>query len=132
MPTEASSTARAMAVIALLLCMGSASAGGLKGNLEPNELAWIQNTFIPILKKSDLCTNAQGDCRVDHIICTSRETLSCDVYGISDKNIINEIFAAMLNSGLNVSSFNFWKSRYHQTSLFERPLLEYSNRMTVR
>jgi hypothetical protein len=103
-------------------------AKGLKGNLEANELGWVQNVFIPILRKSNLCTNEMGDCRVDHIICWSGETLSCDVYGISDERVIKEIFLAMLNSDLKVSSFNFWKNRYHETSLFERPLLAYTNR----
>ena len=132
MPARTNATAKAVVVIVLSLCMSYAWAKGVKGNLEPNEVGWIQSTFIPILKKSNLCTNVAGDCRADHIICISGDTLSCDVYGISDGNIIKEIFLAMLNSGLNVSSFNFWRSKYHETSLFERPLLEYSNRTAAK
>ena len=125
-------TVRNLVVLALSLCMASVCAKGLKGSLEPNELEWFYNSFIPILKKHNLCTNVAGDCKADHIICMSHETLSCDVYGISDEKVIREIFLAMLNSDLNVSSFKFWKSKYHETSLFERPLLEYSNRTAAK
>lgn len=103
--------------------------GNLKGNLDENELDFIRNTIFPILIKSNLCTSTTGDC-VQHefFICFSAESLSCNVYGISDEKIIKEIFLAVLNSGLKVSSFTFWKSRYHETSLFEKPILEFVDR----
>ena len=112
----------------LLFCSDSLLAKGLKGNLEANELDFIDNTLIPILIKSNLCVKAKGDCKVDHIFCLSNDSLACDVYGISDKKVIMEIFTAMLNSGLDVSSFKFWKNKFHKTSSFEKPLLEYKNR----
>jgi len=112
----------------LALCMDLSWAKGMKGNLEANEIAFMENTFIPILLKENLCTKATGDCKEDHIICWSGDSLSCDVYGISDRGVIKEVFLAMLNSGLNVSSFNFWKSKYHKTSPFEKPLLSYRDR----
>jgi hypothetical protein len=113
----------------LLLCANPAWAKGMKGNLEDNEINFIENTFIPILLKANLCTRATGDCRdIGRITCFSGDSLSCNVYGISDEKVIKEILLAMLNSGLNVSSFTFWKSKYHETSLFERPLLKYVDR----
>jgi hypothetical protein len=112
----------------LALCMNLSWAKGMKGNLEANEIAFMENTFIPILLKENLCTKATGDCKEDHILCWSGDSLSCDVYGISDSGVIKEIFLAMLNSELNVSSLNFWKSKYHKTSTFEKPLLTYRDR----
>ena len=112
----------------LTLCMNLSWAKGMKGNLEANEIAFMENTFIPILLKANLCTKATGDCKDDHIICWSGDSLSCDIYGISDSVVIKEILLAMLNSGLSVSSFNFWKSKYHNKSAFEKPLLSYQDR----
>lgn len=112
----------------LALSMDLSLAKGMKGNLEANEIAFMENTITPILMRANICTKATGDCRVDHIICWSGDSLSCDVYGISDSSFIKEIFLAMLNSGLNVSSLNFWKSKYHKKSLLEKPLLSYRDR----
>lgn len=100
-------------------------AKGMKGNLEKEELDFIGHTFIPILIKNNICVKATGDCRHDYILCMSLDSLSCDVYGISDEKVIKEIFLAVLNSGLRVSSFTFWRSKYHETSLFEKPLLKF-------
>jgi len=100
----------------------------MKGNLEENEINFVENTFIPILIKSNLCVKATGDCRGGHIYCMSFDSLKCDVYGITNGKVANEIFLAMLNSGLNVSRFNIWKSKYHETGWFEKPLVRYENR----
>jgi hypothetical protein len=103
-------------------------AKGMKGNLEKEELDFIDYTFIPILIKTNICVNATGDCKNYHITCVSHDSLSCDVYGIADEKVIKEIFSAVLHSGLNVSSFTFWRSKYHKTSLFEKPLLQFIDR----
>ncbi len=100
----------------------------MKGNLDDQELNFINHTFIPILIKSNICVKATGDCKDYYIVCASHDSLSCNVYGIADKNVIKEIFLAMLQSGLNVSSFTFWRSKYHETAIFEKPLLQFIDR----
>lgn len=100
-------------------------AKGMKGNLEKEELDFIDYTFIPILIKNNVCVKATGDCRHDYILCMSLDSFSCDVYGITDEKAIKEVFLAVLNSRLNVSSFTFWRSKYHETSLLEKPLLKF-------
>jgi hypothetical protein len=115
-----------MAIIAAL-CSCPGWAKGLKGNLEPNELAWIQDKFIPILMQSKLCAS-QSDCSHDRIICISAQALTCDVYGIADRRVIREVLLSLLGSDLKVSALRFWKSEYHKTSSRERPLVEYVNR----
>jgi len=101
----------------------------MKGNLEGNELDYVYNTFFPILIKANICKVAHGDCAGgDYLICSSHETLSCKVYGISDEKVIKEILLSMLNSGLKVSSFTFYRSRYHEGSIWERPILSFTDR----
>ena len=108
----------------------ASATGNIKGNLDEKELNFIQNSIFPILVESNLCTSATGDCvRADYIICISTEFLACDIYGIVDMKVIKKILDAMLNSGLNVSRFVFWRSRYHKTGLLEKPLVEYINRV---
>jgi hypothetical protein len=103
-------------------------AKGLKGNLEKEEIDFIEKTFYPILIEANICKSVHRDCGDDYIKCMSFDTLKCSVYGITDETVIKKIFLAMVNSGLRISSFTFWRSRYHQTSIFEKPLLEYIDR----
>ena len=93
-----------------------------------NEIDYFLNVFNPILIKAHICTQVRGDCENDYVICDSEETLSCQVYGITDEKVIRELFMSMLNSGLNVSHFTFYRSRYHEGSIFEKPLLEFIDR----
>jgi hypothetical protein len=107
-------------------------AEGGKGNLNGNELDYLNNTFFPILIKAHICTEVHKDCEGKpgewgYIYCNSEETLTCTIYGITDEKVINELFMSMLNSGLNVSSWAFYRSKYHETTFFEKPLLEYEN-----
>lgn len=118
-----------LALIALLLFVSSPSLakGNMKGNLDSDEIAFFEHTVNPILIRSKLCDSA-GDClRHDYIFCMSHETLSCDVYGITDEKVIKEIILAVLNSGLRVSSFTFWRSKHQEKSFFERPLLNFTD-----
>jgi hypothetical protein len=111
----------------LISAISPCCAKGMKGNLEGNELDYIYNTFAPLLIKANICKVAHGDCQNDYIICGSFETLSCRVYGITDEKVIKEIFLSMLNSGLKVSSLTFYRSRYHEGSIFERAILSYTD-----
>lgn len=101
----------------------------LKGNLNKEELSFINNKFIPIIIEAGICTSAKKDClSTQFITCYSSSTLSCDVYGIRNKKIVMRIFKEAINSELNISHFNFWESKYHHRGFFEKPILEYTNR----
>jgi hypothetical protein len=113
-----------------LFCSGQIWAiGDMKGNLDKSERAFFNQTLIPILTKSKVCISATGDCLSGNFfICSSYKTLSCDTYGISDEKTIKEILVAVVNSGLKISRFSFWRSKYHETGAFEKPLIEYVDR----
>ena len=116
-------------LIALLLFSAySCWAVGGKGNLSNSEIAYFENTFFPILIKDHICTQVRGDCFDKYVFCNSSETLGCAVYGITDKKIIKELFFSMLNSGLNFSGIEFYSSKYHEKSFFEKPILQYIDR----
>lgn len=113
------------ALLVLPLIQSLAVAKGMKGNLEKEELYFFNNHFTPILIKYHVCTKPEGDCNSDYIICSSRNSLSCDIYGIKDETAVKELFMAVMNSKLNVSRITFWRSKYHETSFFENPLLNF-------
>lgn len=118
-----------LALSAFLLFSATSCWALSKGALTDKEIAYLDNTFFPILVKAHICKQANGDCiSGQYIICGSDETLSCSVFGITDEKVIKEIFMSMLNSGLKVSSFNFHRSKYHEGSFFEEPLLEFIDR----
>jgi len=114
----------------LISCGGSAWAvGDSKGSLDKEERVFFNQTLIPILIKSKVCASATGDCLGgDFFICLSWKSLSCGVYGITDEKVIKELLIAVINSNLKVSSFTFWRSKYHETGVFEKPLVEYVDR----
>jgi len=71
-------------LITAIFLTTTAWAKGMKGNMEEDEINFVENTFIPILIKSNLCVKATGDCRGGHVYCMSFDSLGCDVYGIAD------------------------------------------------
>jgi hypothetical protein len=119
-------------MMALPLLYTNSSWALSKGALTRDELDYLDNTFTPILIKAHICTEVHKDCdgkpgEPGYVYCDSEETLSCSVYGITDEKVINELFMSMLNSGLNVSSWTFYRSKYHESTFFEKPLLKYEN-----
>jgi hypothetical protein len=103
--------------------------GNPKGILDKDEINLFENTILPLLIKSKLCVSVKGDCYNNrYFICSSDDALACDAYGITDEKVIKEILLAVINSRLKVSAFVFWRSKYHETSFFEKPLLEYKDR----
>ena len=110
-----------------LFAMNSCWAKGMKGNLEGNEINYFNTTFTSILIKANICKKAGADCENYFVICGSFETLACTVYGITDEKVIKELFISMLNSGLRFSSITFYRSRYHKVSIFERPILDFTD-----
>lgn len=81
-----------------------------------------------------ICTGVHADCVGGrYLFCgNADEELACDVYGITDEKVIKELFMSVLNSGLKVSSFVFHRSKYHEGSIFEKPLLEFIDRTGVK
>lgn len=128
-----SSLASLIALIVLLvlpfLCVNSSWAiGNSKGSLDSEEIYFFEHTFLPILIKANICHEVSKDCGDDYVLCYSADALRCDVYGITNKKVIKEILFAILNSGLKIESFTFWRSTFKKKSFFEKPLLEFIDR----
>lgn len=117
-----------IATVLLTLMLLGASPSWAKGPLDNDVSDFSKNILSPILIREGLCNSRQNCREREYFFCVSWETISCDVYGITDEKLIKEIFLAMLNSGLKVGSFRFWNSTYREKSFFEKPLLSYINR----
>ena len=121
-------TATVATALLTLMMFFAASPSWAKGPLDNDVADFSKNILSPILIREGLC-NSRQNCRDrEYFFCVSWETISCDVYGITDEKLIKEIFLAMLNSGLKVGSFSFWRSTYREKSFFEKPFLNYNNR----
>ena len=127
------------ALLALLL-MPIQSHAGSKGTLNVDEGHFMQNKIGPILVAHGYCTHHQDEqhhalCDYDEagfISCGSFDTLSCDVWGVTDRGAIREILLAVLHSNLNIERFTFWNIVYDPPfgefkSHFEKPIAEYVN-----
>lgn len=109
------------------LMLFSASPIWAKGPLDSESSAFSKQIVSPILIREKLCKAVQ-DCRDrEYFYSTSSDSISYDLYGITDAKVIREIFLAMLNSGLNVSHFRVWRSPYRNKSIFEKPILEFTD-----
>lgn len=126
----ASLIALTLLLVLPFLCVNSGWAkGNSKGSLDSEEIYFFENTVLPILIKANICHAVRKDCYENgYFICLSHDALACDAYGIADEKVIKEILLAVLNSGLKVESFKFWRSKYHETTFFEKPLLEFIDR----
>lgn len=98
---------------------------GGEGSLDEASFNYIRSTIDPILIRAKLCTSAIGNCGGDIFGCYQSSSLSCEVYGISDENVINEITSALKNSGLRIGKVTFWHSKHGSVSFFEKPLSIY-------
>ncbi len=113
----------------LTLLLFSANSSWAKGPLDSDVAEFSTNVLTPILVRNGLCNSHQNCREKEYFFCVSWEAVSCGVYGITDERLIKEIFLAVLNSGLKIHSFSFWSSKYQEKSFFEKPLLNYTNRM---
>ncbi|MCF8183541.1 MAG: hypothetical protein K9J43_01040 [Polynucleobacter sp.] len=112
-------------IVLLTLTFFGASPSWAKGPLDGDASTFGKQTLSPILIREKLCTSVQ-DCRErEYFFCTSWESISCDLYGITDEKIIKEILLAMLNSGLKASHFRFWLRSHRDKSFFDKPILEF-------
>ena len=116
-----------VATVLLMLLLFGANMSWAKGPLDNDVSDFSKNILSPILIREGLCNSRQNCREREFFFCVSWETIGCDVYGITDENLIKEIFMAMLNSGLKVHRFTFWRSTKREKSFFERPILEFSD-----
>jgi hypothetical protein len=117
---------RSLIIVLLLLGLGVnfCWADGMKGGLSPAELAFIQGKVFPVLIEYGYCARASGDCLGDYYVtCLSYKSLACNVWGVTNKRAIFAMTRDVLSSNLRVSRFVFWRSRYKNKGIFEKPLL---------
>jgi hypothetical protein len=114
-------------LVGLTFAMNSAWPRGMKGSLEGYEIDFLDNVIYPSLIKAGICRSIHKDCQHDFIICSSNESLSCSIYGVSDAAVIQEIMIEVVRSDIAISEFKFWRSTYRNKSLLENPLASYSN-----
>jgi hypothetical protein len=114
-----------IATVLLTLMLFGAGQSWAKGPLDGEVADFDTHILVPILIRAQLCSSVQDCDKHRYLLCTSWDSLSCGVYGITDEKVVKEIFLGMLNSGLRVSHFNFWRSKYHEKSFFEKPILEF-------
>lgn len=114
-------------MVGLIFAMNPSWARGMKGSLEGDEINFLDNVIFPRLIKAGICKSVHKDCQRDFIICSSNESLSCSIYGVSDVAVIKEIMIEVVRSDIAISEFKFWKSTYRNKSHLENPLASYSN-----
>lgn len=110
------------------LCWG----GNIKGNLEREELNFIKTRITPIFVKAGICSSIK-DCEGNYLryyTCTSHDSLSCNIYGIADKQLAREILMEFLKSGLRVGHLTIYQHTSDKKSFIERPRLEFIERIT--
>lgn len=112
-----------------LLCVSPSWAGG--GPLHGDASNYFEHTLVPLLIKEKLC-NSKEDCGETHnyffFAISWSESIDFDLYDITDERVIKEILLSMLNSGLRISRITFWRSKFHEQSFFEKPLVEFIDR----
>lgn len=113
--------------ILLVLILFRENPSWAKGPLDSEASYFIKYTLSPILIREKLCNSIQDCIERDYFLYTSWNTISCDLYGITDEKIIKEIFLAMLSRGLRVSHFCVWRNTNHDKSFFEKPILEFTD-----
>lgn len=100
-----------------------------KGPLDIEVAEFSKTVVTPILVKNGLC-NSRQECREkEYFFCVSWETVSCDVYGITDETVIKEILTAAIGSKTRFHSINFWGLHHSKKSLLDKPIVSYINKM---
>lgn len=110
------------------LCWG----GNVKGNLEREEINFIKNRITSILVNAGICSSVH-DCEGNYwryYTCDSHDSLSCNIYGITDEKLAREILMEFLNSGLRVGRLAIYEHTSDKKSFIERPGLEFIDRIT--
>lgn len=99
--------------------------GNMKGNLDEATLGYLRNNLSRIFVREKMCTSS-NNCEGKNIIfCSQSDSLSCELYGIGDENLAQEIIQSMRDSGLRIKSVTLWRSAWHKGSILEKPIAEY-------
>ena len=125
-------------VVLALLLTSIQSHAGTKGTLNADEYNFMVNKIDPILVAHGYCTHHHDEqhhavCLYDEagfISCGSFDTLSCNVWGVTDRGAIREILLAVLHSNLKIERFTFWNIIYDPPfgefkTHFEKPIADY-------
>lgn len=118
----------------ILLFIGASLCWGenVKGNFEREEINFIKNRITPILVKAGICSSVH-DCEGNYwryYTCDSHDSLSCNIYGITDEKLAREILVEFLNSGLMIGRLAIYEHTSDKKSFIERPGLEFIDRIT--
>lgn len=98
--------------------------GNLKGSLDEATLNYWRYSLDPIFIKAKMCSvwNGRNGCLgKDIIFCSQSNSLTCNLYGITDENLIKEITQSMQNSGLRIKRVNFFRDTHDKSSVFDKP-----------
>lgn len=98
--------------------------GAPKGSLDEATLNYMRYSLDPIFIRAKMCSvwNGRNGCvGKDIIFCSQSNSLTCNLYGITDENLIKEITQSMQNSGLRIKRVNFWRSTHDKSSVFDKP-----------
>lgn len=99
-----------------------------KGSLDEAAINFIKNNLSNVFIRAKMCSGHKGrdSCEEKTIItCYQRDSLRCDLYGVSDENVIKEVTQSFQNSGLRISTITFWRSTHDNKSIFEKSIYIY-------
>lgn len=116
-----------VALITLLFFGANPSWAGESGTLSGEAANFIEHSISPILVRAKFCGSAQDCVERGYIYYGVGDAIHYYVYGITDEKVIKEILISILNSGLRVSSITFWRSKHHEKSFFEKPILDFTD-----
>jgi ankyrin repeat protein len=99
--------------------------GNMKGGLDGATLGYLNNNLFRIFVREKMCTSSNNCGGKNIIFCSQSDSLSCELYGIGDENLAQEIIQSMRDSGLRIKKVTLWRSAYHKGSINEKPIAEY-------
>lgn len=109
--------------------------GNGKGNLDEATLNYLENNIVPLLIRARLCSSSHSrdSCYGNKVMfCMQTNSLSCDLYGMSDENLVREISLSFQNSGLRIQKISFWHSTYDKKSVLEKPISRFDGHASER
>ena len=104
-------------------------AGASKGSLDEATLNYMKYSLDPIFIKAKMCSvwNGRDGCVGKNIIfCSQSNSLGCNLYGITDENLIKEITQSMQNSGLRIKRAYFFRNTHDKSSVFDKPFYAFT------
>jgi hypothetical protein len=108
---------------------GCDNGANMKGLLDTDQFAFVDSDLDPLLIRAGVCKSVtECDDNYDkYNTCVLKDSLSCDIYGISDKKMIMEILNSVVSKGIRIGKMTFWLHRHHETGFFEKPLVVFTD-----